>query len=145
LARIQIDLRDQIRGAAANVNGYANKIDSAYVDMCSSYKFRTVGWTNVNVWALRLLILLVLCVYGLSFETTWFSEEKELIAESMWDASVLRMVRYLFRVHEEVRREETNGANDVNGVAEENGGPSTDEDGVGENSAPRHVIGEDSD
>jgi hypothetical protein len=34
LARIQIDLKDHVRGAAANVNGFANHIDSAFTNVC---------------------------------------------------------------------------------------------------------------
>jgi hypothetical protein len=125
LARIQIDLRDYIRGAAADQSGFANHIDSAYEDMCSSYKFRTVGWKNVNLWGLRLLLVLALTVYFLSFETTRFSEEPETIAESVWDVTVLRMLRRSFGVAEGTRLGVENGMTGVN--ARENGRPADSE------------------
>jgi hypothetical protein len=47
----------------------------------------------VNAWALKLLILLAVCVYVLSFETESWSEEPELIAESLWNYTVLRFLK----------------------------------------------------
>lgn len=119
LARIQIDLRDYIRGAAANQRGFANHLDSAYEDMCRTYKFHTVGWKNVNLWALRLLLVLVLTVYLLSFETNRFSEEKETIAESIWNATVLRMLKKLLGAKNAVEPGVANGTNVAGGRVSE--------------------------
>jgi hypothetical protein len=80
-----------MRGAAKDKIGFANHIDSAFMDMCASYKFRTVGWRNVNVWAFRMLLLLVVCVYLLSFDTP-SSEEPQLVVESLWDSTVLKFL-----------------------------------------------------
>lgn len=90
LARIQIDLRDHMQGAKNEI-GFANHIDSAFMDMCASYKLPKVGWRNVNVWPFRTLLLLVVCVYLLSFETPW-SEEPQLIVEALWESTVLKLL-----------------------------------------------------
>ncbi len=140
LARIQIDLKDHMRGAAANQYGFANHIDSAFTDMCASYKFRAVGWRNVNAWAFRLLLLLVVCVYFLSFETTWWSEEPELIAESLWDLTVLRFLKKMDWMPAEAK--EGNGVivrEEIEGMqAVEHDRQSAEED-----FEPQHVVGDD--
>jgi hypothetical protein len=137
LARIQIDLRDHMRGAAANENGFANHIDSAFTDMCASYKFRAVGWRNVNAWAFRLLLLLVVCVYFLSFETEWWSEEPELIAESLWNFTVLRFLKKMKWMPAEPKEGE-----DMT-VQEEIEGVEAVENAAGEDFVPQHVVGDD--
>jgi len=125
LARIQIDLRDYARGAAANKIGYKDHTDSAYQDMCSSYKFRTVGWKNVNAWGFWLLIILVVAVYILSFETPRFGEEEKLIVESLWDGVAVKSIFWLGGKCCSSRREENapspagpqgNGNNNSQGV-----------------------------
>jgi hypothetical protein len=97
LARIQIDLRDYMRGAAANEAGFENHTDSGYTDMCDAYKFRTVGWTNINAWALWLLIILVVIVYSLSWELGESSEERKTVMEWIWVAIVARAVKHMYR------------------------------------------------
>lgn len=140
LARIQIDLKDHMRSAAANENGYANHIDSAFSDMCANYKFRAVGWRNVNAWAFRLLLGLVVCVYVLSFETKWWSEEPELIAESLWGFTVLKLLKKLNWIRADSTTE--NAALPREGAGDTEAG-ANGRHGV-EEVAP-HVVGEDSD
>jgi hypothetical protein len=62
LARIQIDLRDYIRGSAAHEPGFVDRMDSAYKDMCTMYKFKSVGWRNVSVWGFWLLISVAIAI-----------------------------------------------------------------------------------
>lgn len=144
LARIQIDLKDHMRGAAANENGFANHIDSAFMDMCASYKFRAAGWRNVNAWAFRLLLLLVFFVYVLSFETQWRNkEEPELIIESLWDLTVLRLLKKMEWLPAESAPEEGNGEAVQDGVepmqGAENGPVVADESDDGPDKPPERV------
>jgi hypothetical protein len=137
LARIQIDLKDHVLGAAANVNGFANHIDSAFTNMCASYKSRTVGWRNVNAWALKLLILLAVCVYVLSFETELWSEEPELIAESLWNYTVLRLLKKMSWVPAQ-----PNGENDMIVQADIEGVEVAEDVDAGDVES-QHVVGDD--
>ncbi|KAG4432857.1 hypothetical protein IFR05_011657 [Cadophora sp. M221] len=86
LARIQIELRDYVRGRGASECNFANRIDDGFLDMCSAYRFRTVGWKNLNATGFWMVLGLVLVVYLLSIEWVREDGEDKLIAEDLFDA-----------------------------------------------------------
>jgi hypothetical protein len=67
LARIQISLRDHVRGSAAKEPGYVNLLKPEYAGMCGQYKFKSVGWTNVSVWGFVVAMFGSLVVFVLAF------------------------------------------------------------------------------
>lgn len=141
LARIQIDLRDYMRGAAANVAGFQDHTESGYAEMCGAYKFRTVGWTNINAWAFWLLIILVVIVYFLSWELGEPSEEQQTVAEWIWAATVLQLVKLMYQKWASQRRTTVDMAQAApanDNATEINGTNEAGTSGV-------HVIGEDED
>jgi hypothetical protein len=134
LARIQIDLRDYMRGAAANEVGFENHTDSGYTEMCGAYKFRTVGWRNINAWAFWLLIILIVIVYFLSWELGESSEEQKTVAEWIWAATTVRAVKYMYRKWVSPKR----AIGEANQAAVANGSNDAATSEV-------HVVGEDED
>jgi hypothetical protein len=84
-----------MRGAAAHKDGFMDATNPLSSDMCQRYKFRTVGWKNVNSWGLWLIISLVLSVNVLSIEAKWLAGEERLVAEALWDDGLLRFTGWL--------------------------------------------------
>ena len=68
LVRIQITLRDYIRGTAAKDPEYVDRTQAHMKDMCHAYKFPGRGWQNVTVSGMVLVVLLVFLIYVLGFE-----------------------------------------------------------------------------
>jgi hypothetical protein len=120
LARIQIDLRDYIRGAAANEIGFSTRTwNAGFKDMCGAYKFQTVGWKNVSVGGFWLCAALVTVVYALSIEVKQPDDSTKLFAEVIWDT---RLGWYPFRELAARWKRPTVGGNSANGrIGEEQG------------------------
>ncbi|KAH7369555.1 hypothetical protein BKA65DRAFT_1132 [Rhexocercosporidium sp. MPI-PUGE-AT-0058] len=99
LARIQIELRDYVRGRGANECNFANRIDDGFLDMCSAYQFRTVGWKNLNAAGFWLVLGLVLIIYFLSIEWKREDGQDKLLAEDLFEAIKLGL-REVYSVDE---------------------------------------------
>lgn len=69
LARAQIDLRDYAQGSAAHEAGFEDNTLPEFRDFCRRYKFKTVGWTNISVNWLFLLLGAPMLVSALSAPT----------------------------------------------------------------------------
>jgi hypothetical protein len=68
LARMQIDLRDHIRGTAAHQPGFVNKMPLGRRGVCSQYKFKSNGWTNIGVWGFVCAMTVSVVVFTLTYQ-----------------------------------------------------------------------------
>ncbi|KAL5323031.1 hypothetical protein ACEPPN_007558 [Leptodophora sp. 'Broadleaf-Isolate-01'] len=142
LARIQVELRDYARGRGANECNFANRIDDGFLDMCSAYRFRTVGWKNLNATGFWLVLGLVLVIYLLSIEWAREDGEDKLVAEDLFDAIKLLFGKCVLWMR---------GRNSRQYVADANGERGNPAGGEGNGNAtignvsPVHVVGSDED
>jgi hypothetical protein len=79
LARIQISLRDYIRGAAAENPEYTDLTSPGMHDMCHAYKFHGRGWKNISVWGVVMVFVNVAMVFILSREIPGAEEVEGLV------------------------------------------------------------------
>lgn len=107
LARIQIDLRDHIRGNAAGQPGFGNYTDPAHRGMCKMYRFHGTGYTNFMVWPSVSLLLGSFLIFVLSFKKDMREEidGKQVVKRRFWVEVIIvyvcRFIVYLaITIHE---------------------------------------------
>lgn len=68
LARIQITLKDYLRGTAAGDPEYKNRMSAGMGQMCRMYKMPSQGWRNISVSGIIIIVVVVVFVYILALE-----------------------------------------------------------------------------
>lgn len=84
LARIQIDLRDNMRGAAANEPGFVDLLPDEWRGVCDLYKFKAPGWMNIRVWAFVCAIVGSVVVFILTYEVKHPTAEQEMESDKLF-------------------------------------------------------------
>jgi hypothetical protein len=95
LVRIQIDLRDNMRGAAANEPGFVDLLPDEWRGVCELYKSKTPGWMNISVWAFSSAIVGSFVVFILTYQVGHSDAEQEMKSDKLFIEVILSLLHKL--------------------------------------------------